>query len=152
MNLRMADRAVPIARIGKVMRNLRRRGRVFSGHHADVAVALDAKLSNITTLEQLRVRRAVWIVARCAPFDLCRRMFEDERTLFVRVASVADSVRPCREPCLLQLEASVRIMAIAAIHRAFQHPVVKGPVELGLGLVMTRHAEQHLVFFQHVRW
>ena len=148
----MADRAVPIARIGEIVGNLHRRGRVFSGQRANVAVALDAKLSNNTTLEQLRVRRSVWIVTRCAPFDLCRRMFEDERTLFVRVALEARSVRPCRKPYLLQLESSVRIMAIAAIHRPFQHFVVKGSVELRLGLVMTRHAEQHLVFFQHTPW
>ena len=77
-------------------------------------------------------------------------MFEDERTLLVSVALVTGSIRPGREPRLLQLEAAVRIMAIAAIHRPFQHLVMKGPVELRLGLVVTRHAKQDFMFLQQV--
>ena len=79
-------------------------------------------------------------------------MFEDKRSLFVRVTLEAGGVRSGRKPCLLLLESSVRIMAIAAIHRPFQHFVMKGSVELRLGLVMTRHAEQHFVLLQHMPW
>src|SRR5215212_3498138 len=76
-------------------------------------------------------------------------MFENERALFVGVALEAGSVRPCRKSRLLQLDPSVRIMAIAAIHRAFEHLMMEWPVELRLGLVVTRHAELNRVFFQH---
>ena len=70
MNLRMADRAVAVARIRKIVGNLRCPGRLFSGHRAYVAVTLDAKLSHDTALEQLGIGRAVWVVTGGAPFDL----------------------------------------------------------------------------------
>ena len=149
MNLRMTDRAVAVARIRKIVGNLCRAGEIFSGQRAGVAVALDTKLSHATALEQLGIRRAVWVVTGGAAFDLERRMFEDERALFVRVALEAGGVRPRSQPYLLQLEAAMRVMTIAAIHRAFQDFVMEGAVELRLGLVVTSHAEQHLVFFQH---
>jgi len=131
------------------MWNLRRPGKIFSGQRAGVAVALDTKLRHATALEQLGIRRAVRIVTRGAAFDLERRMFEDERALFVRVALEAGGIRPGRQSYLLLLEPSVRIMAITALHRAFQYLVMEGPVELRLGLVVTRHAELRLVFFEH---
>ena len=77
-------------------------------------------------------------------------MFEDERALLVGVALETAGIRPGRQPRLLQLETPVRIMAIAAIHRPFQHLVMKGPVELRLGLVVTSHAELDFTFLQHV--
>src|SRR5689334_13460267 len=89
-------------------------------------------------------------MARGAAFDLQRRMFEDERPLFVSVALEAGGVRPSSKPRLLQLETSVRVMAIAAIHRPFQHPMMEGASELGLGLVVACHAELNLVFLQHM--
>ena len=150
MNLRMADRAVAVALIREIVGHLGRAGRVFSGHRANVAVTFDTELSHVAASEQLGVRGAVGIVTRGATFYLYRRMLEHERALFVRVTLEASGIRSCSKSCLLQFEPSVRVMAIAALHRAFQHPVMERPVELRLGFVVTSHAELSFVFSQHV--
>ena len=64
-------------------------------------------------------------------------VFEYERTLFVRVTLYACRVRAKGQLGLFLLESAVRIMAVAALHRAFQHFVMEGFAELCFGLVMT---------------
>ena len=150
VNLRMADRAVPVALIREIVGHLRRAGRVFSGHCPNVAVTFDTQLSHVAASEQLGIGRAVRIVTCGAAFDLYRRMLEHEWALFVRVALDASSIGSCCESCLLLLEASVWVMAVAALHSAFEHPVMERPVKLRLGFVVTGHAELSFVFSQQV--
>ena len=88
-------------------------------------------------------------VTNSAALDFRGRVLEYKRPLFVGVALHARGIRASVEPCLFQFESAVRVVAIAALHRAFQHLMMEGAVELRLGLVVTRHAELRLVFFEH---
>lgn len=60
-----------------------------------------------------------------ASFGLNRRMLVDKRSLLVSVTLNTCRIRTCREARLLQLEPAVRIVAIAALHRAFEDLVMK---------------------------
>lgn len=145
VDLHMTDRAVAVTRVGKIVRHLSPGGRILARNRSNVAVTLNTKLRNAIALEQLWISGTVRVMTSGTSFDLKRRVFEDERALFVRMTLVADSIRSGCQPRLLLLKPTVRIMAVAAIHRAFQHPVMKWSVELRLRLVMTCHAEQNLV-------
>jgi len=69
MNFCVADRAVPVPRTRKIVGNLRRPGGFLPGYRANVAVALDTKLSHVAALEQLGIRRAVRVMTRGTAFD-----------------------------------------------------------------------------------
>ncbi len=45
------------------------------------------------------------------------------------------------QPGLLELETTVRIVTITALHRALEHLVVKRLVEVGLNFVVAAYAE-----------
>jgi hypothetical protein len=49
----------------------------------------------------------------------------------------ASRVSPGRQSRLFKFEAAVRVVAIAALHRAFQHLVMERQIELVLRLTMT---------------
>ena len=76
-------------------------------------------------------------MARGAAFQFKRAVLVDERSLFVRVAFYTGSISGDSKFCLLVLKTAVRIMTIAAIHRAFQNAVPERFVELGLDLAMA---------------
>ena len=76
-------------------------------------------------------------------------MFEDERSLFVRVALEAGGVGSGRQSYLLEFETSMRVVAITALHCPFEHPMMEGAVKLRLRLVVTRHAELRFTRLQH---
>src|ERR671939_555091 len=96
------------------------------------------------------VWQAVRRVARRAPFGLDGRVLEGERPLLVRVALDAGRVHAGREPALLLLEAAVRVVAVAALHRAFQYLVVEGLRELVLLLGVALEAELLLAPLHHL--
>src|SRR6185437_7400717 len=83
-----------------------------------------------------------------AAFGLERRVLVSERPLLVGVTFYARRVCAGRQPCLLEFEAAMRIVAIAALHRAFEHLVMKPFVEVGLNFVVTTYAELRLPCFQ----
>jgi hypothetical protein len=68
-------------------------------------------------------------------------MFVDKRTLLVCVTLDASRVRAGRKSRLFELETAMRIVAIAALHRAFQDLVVEGQIKLVLGLAVTTYAK-----------
>ena len=68
-------------------------------------------------------------------------MFVDKRTLLVRVTLDASRVGTGRESRLFEFKTAVRIVAIAALHRTFQHFVMEGQVELVFGFTMTTEAK-----------
>src|SRR5215203_739379 len=76
-----------------------------------------------------------------APIGLDRSMFVNERSLLVCVTLDASRVGAGRQSRLLKLETAVRIVAIAALHRAFQHLVMERQIELVLSLGMTTQAK-----------
>lgn len=83
-------------------------------------------------------------------FGLHRRMFVHKRALLVCVTLEASRVCACRKSCLLQLETAVRIVAVAAFQRTFQHFVVERQVELMLDFRVTTQTELWLVHLQHL--
>ena len=71
-------------------------------------------------------------------------MLESEWTLLVGMTLNACRVCARCQPGLLELETAVRIVTIAALHRAFEHLVMKRFVEVGLNLVVATDAELRL--------
>jgi len=82
-----------------------------------------------------------------AAFSLQRRMLIGERTLLVSVALDTRGVGARREPCLFQLESTMRIVAIAAFHHAFHHLVMKWLGEIRFHFGMAAHTELWLAQF-----
>src|SRR5215213_4504972 len=76
-----------------------------------------------------------------APIGLDRSMFVNERSLLVCVTLDASRVSAGRQSRLFQFETAMRIVAIAALHRTFQHLVMEGQIELVLRLAMTTQAK-----------
>ena len=68
-------------------------------------------------------------------------MLESEWTLLVGMTLNTRRICAGRQPRLLELETAVRIVTIAALHRAFEHLVMKGFVEVGLNFVVATDAE-----------
>ena len=77
-----------------------------------------------------------------------RSMLVYEWSLLVCVTLDARGVRAGRQPRLFQLEPAVRVVAIAALHRAFEHFVMERQVKLVLRLTMTTETKLRLAFLQ----
>src|SRR5690349_18315385 len=90
-------------------------------------------------------------VTRDAAIGLHRRMLEDKRTLLVCVTLDASGVGARRQSCLFELETAVRIVAVATLHRAFQHFVMKRQVELVLRLAVTTETKLRLAVFEQLQ-
>ena len=88
-------------------------------------------------------------MTRGASFHLQRSMLEHERPLLVGMTLHAGRVRPDSKLCLLLLEAAVCIVAIAAVHRAFENLVMERSAELRLCFGVARHAQLRLVRTEH---
>ena len=80
-------------------------------------------------------------VARDAPFGFDWGMLVDKGALFVRVTLDTSCIDARCQPRLLEFKSAVRVVAITALHRAFEHLVVERQVELVLCLAMTTQAE-----------
>ena len=106
----------------------------FHPRRRDLRVALQTKLVHVVTFEQLCVTGAVRRVTGRATLSLQGRMLEHKRPLFVGVALKAGCIG-AREPGLFRFEPPVWVVAVAAVHRAFKHAVMKGLRELGLRLL-----------------
>ena len=69
-----------------------------------------------------------------AAFNFDRRMLKDERPLFISVAFGAGCVCAGGQTLLLAFKSAMRVMAVAALHEAFQN------------LVAERHHELRFLF------
>ena len=76
--------------------------------------------------------------------DWC--MFVNKGALLVCVTLDASCVNARRESRLLEFESAVRIVAVTALHRAFQHFVMERQIELMLGLTMTTQTKLWFAF------
>ena len=83
-------------------------------------------------------------VTRDASLSLYRRMFVNKRALFVCVTLDAGCIGAGRETRLFQFKTAVWIVTIAAFHRAFEHFVMEGQIELVLRFAMTTEAKLRL--------
>jgi hypothetical protein len=100
-------------------------------------VASQTELRYSARNQQTRIGRTVRGMTRNAPISLDRGMLVNKRSLLVCVTLDAGSVGAGRESRLFKLETAVRIVAIAALHRPFEHLVMERQVELVLRLAMT---------------
>ena len=90
----------------------------------------------------------MWRMAGDTPFGLHGRMFVDKWSLFIGVTLNAGCVSASCQPGLLQLEPTMRIVAIATLHGAFQHFVMERLSELMLDLGVTTKTELRLIHFE----
>ena len=75
-----------------------------------------------------------------AAFSLEWGVLISERTLLVCVALYAGRIGAGCQPGLLELETAMWVVAVAALHRAFEHLVMKRLVEVGLNFVVAAYA------------
>ena len=112
-------------------------GGLVGAHAMSRAVTGQTKLRNATRNQQSRVRRAVRRMTGNASVGLHRSMLVNKGTLLICVTLDAGSVGTGRQSCLFKFKTAVRIVAITAPHRAFQHLVMERQVELVLCLAMA---------------
>ena len=122
--------------------------RLIRAHAVIHAVTRQAQVIDRAELQHARVRRSVRYVTGHTPIRLYRGMFEREWSLLVCVTLDARRVSADRQPRLLQLETAVWIVAIAALHRAFEHLVVERQVELVLRFAMTTETKLRFAVFE----
>ena len=90
----------------------------------------------------------MWSVTRDAPFGLNGSMLVNKRSLFVCVTLDAGGIGAGGEASLFEFKAAVRIMTVAAFHRAFQHLVMERQVELVLRFAMATEAKLRLAVLE----
>ena len=78
-------------------------------------------------------------------------MLINERTLFIDVTLNARCIGACSESCLFKLETAVWIVAVAALHRPFEHLVMERQIKLVLGLAVTTQAKLWLTFAEQLQ-
>jgi hypothetical protein len=89
-------------------------------------VAGQTELIDCAESQQPWIGRTVWRMAGHATFSFQRGVFISEWTLFVRVTFNASSIAAGGQACLFEFETAVRVMTIAATHRAFHNFVMEG--------------------------
>ena len=88
-------------------------------------------------------------VTRRAALGLHRRVLEGKRPLLINVALDAGCIDATGKSGLPRFEPAVRVVTIAATHRAFQHFMMERHIELRLNFVMTTGAKLRIVSLQH---
>ena len=83
----------------------------------------------------------MWRVTSNAPFSLNGSMLVNERSLLVYVTLYAGRIDACCQSRLFKFETAMRIVAIAALQRAFQHFMMEWQLELVFDLIMTTQTE-----------
>jgi hypothetical protein len=83
-------------------------------------------------------------------FSLKRRMLIREGALLVSMTLKAGCVGAGGKPGLLQLKTAMRVVAVTAFHRPFQHLVVKRLVEIRLNFAVATNAKLWLPNFQQM--
>ena len=93
----------------------------------------------------------MWRMAGDTPFGLDWSVLVNERTLFVCVTLDAGGIGASGQSRLFQLKSAVRVVTIAALHRAFQHFVMERQVELVLCFAMTTEAKLWLALSEQLQ-
>jgi hypothetical protein len=75
-------------------------------------------------------------------------MFVNKRSLLVGVTLNASCIGTRCQPRLFEFETAVRIVAVAALHRTFQHFVMERQIELVLCLAMTTETKLWFAGFE----
>ena len=72
-------------------------------------------------------------------------MFKSERTLLIRVTLHAGRVNASSQSRLFKLESAMGIVAVAALHRAFEDLVMKRQIKLVLDLRVAAKTKLGLI-------
>ena len=144
MNLDVTISATGVLRVLVV----RRASRLVRSHAVVHAMTRQAQMIHLAELQHARVSRSMRYVTGHAPVRLHRSMFEREWPLLVCVTLDARGVSAYRQPRLLQLETTVRIVAVAAFHRPFEHLVMLRHRELVFDFTVTVQAKLWLTHFE----
>ena len=83
-----------------------------------------------------------------APFGLDRSMLVYKRSLLVCVTLDAGCVDASRQSCLFEFKTAVWIVAIAALHRPFEHLVMERQIKLVLRFAVTTQAKLRFAVFE----
>jgi len=75
-------------------------------------------------------------------------VLENERSLLITVTLDARGIGADGKLTLLQFKSAVRVVAVAALHRTFQHFMVKGLHELRLRLRVAAQTQLRFTCFQ----
>ena len=99
------------------------------------------ELCYATRDQQTRIGRTVRCMTRDATIRLNRGMLVNKRSLLICMTLDASCIGARRESRLLEFETAVRIVAVATLHRAFEHFVMEWQIELVLRLAVTTEAK-----------
>ena len=133
----MTVRAVRVLRVQVMLRT----GGLVRANTVGRTVTGQTKLSDTARDQQTRIRRTVRRMTSDAAIGLYRSMLVNKRSLLVCVTLDTGGVRAGGEPRLLELKTAVRIVAIAAFHRSFEHFVMERQIKLVLGFAVTTKAK-----------
>ncbi len=90
-------------------------------------------------------------MTRRAAFNLERRVLEDKWPLFIGVTFDARQISADREPGLFGFKTAVRVVTIAAFHRAFHHLVTERLAKLRLDFAVAFKAQLRLARIEHLK-
>src|SRR5204863_9297141 len=110
-------------------------------HVVGHAMARQAKLIYCAVFQQPWICRTVRCVAGSAAFRLNRSVLVSKWSLLVDVALDASRICSRSQSRLPVFESAVRVMTVAATHRAFQNLVMERHRELRLHFIVTTGAE-----------
>lgn len=150
MDSNVARRAVLVAGIGHIV-SLRKARHAASGaaESACAVMAFKTERERDRAAQQPRVRRSMRIVTHFATLDADWRMLESKGTAFVGMTletrllvyeRLPDESGP-RSHAPGWSQAAVRVMAIAAGHESFVHPMLEGHGEIGSNVCVAAVAE-----------
>lgn len=140
VNFDMAVCAIGVLRVLVVLWS----SRLLRAHAMRDAVTRQTELRHATRSQQTWIRRTVRRMTGDAPFGFHRSMLVNKRPLLVRVTLNTRGVEARRQPGLFKLKSAVRVVTIAALHRAFQHLVMERQLKLVLDFTVTAQAELRL--------
>lgn len=112
-------------------------------------MASQTKLIDGGIPQQPWVRRSVRRMTGHATFSLHRSMFKGKRPLLVGVTLNASRISAGGQSRLLELEPTMRIVAVTTAHRAFQDFVMERRIECRLDLAVATDAELRVIHLQH---
>ena len=144
VNLDVTGRAVGVLRVLIMLWSSRLNGSDVMSH----AVTGQTELIDCAESQQPRISRAVWCMAGHAAFSFQRRMFISEWPLFVCMTLNASCIAARGQARLFKFETAVRVMAIAATHRAFHDFVVEGHRERRFHFAVATEAKLWVAHFQ----
>ena len=129
----MTVRAVRVLRVQVMLRT----GGLVRANTVGRTVTRQTELCDAARDQWTWIRRTVRSVTCDASIGLDWCMFVNKRALLVCVTLDASGIGSRRQSRLFELKTAVRIVAIATLHRTFEHFVMERQIELVFRLAMT---------------